>query len=93
MAKKIKIKVQTVKCECSKCGQVSFVEANTQHFSCRGFKIVKPLPAMFLDLHGKVKGTWKPYTEGPTAQTAKGLIAGFGFLLALPIPTEEEIPS
>ena len=100
MAKKIKVKVQTQKCECSKCGQVSFVEPNTQHAFCRGFKIVKPLPALFLDLHGKNKGTWKLYTEGPTALATKSLIAGFGFLLALPVPSTdliledgEEIPS
>lgn len=64
-----KIVKSVVKCQCSKCGQVSHVSPQTEHAFCRGFKIHKPLPAMFANLCGKVKGTWEVYAA-PSVQIA-----------------------
>jgi len=72
MPKVKKIK-SVVKCECSKCGQVAFVEPNQTHAFCRGFKLSKPLPTMFASLHGKNKGTWIPY-QAPVAQPMQDAI-------------------
>jgi hypothetical protein len=61
---KAKVRKVVVKCECSSCGQVASVEPNKEHAFCRGFKIVKPLPAMFSDLKNpKRMGKWVPYVE------------------------------
>lgn len=70
MAKKSKVKTVVVKCECSRCGQVASVEANKAHVFCRGFKIVKPLPALFSELSNpNKKGTWVPI-PAPKEETA-----------------------
>lgn len=58
-----------LRCQCSKCGQVSHVVPQTEHAFCRGFKIHKPMPAMFANLCSKVKGTWEIYAE-PELQIA-----------------------
>jgi len=63
MAKKNKVKTVVVKCECSTCGQVSFVEANKPHAFCKGIHlgILERMPAQFRDLtNPKRKGSWIP---------------------------------
>lgn len=70
--------VKVIKCECSRCGQVSHVEPHTSHVFCRGFRIHKPLPALFASLQGKHKGSWIPVEE-----TANTYLTGMGMLLKL----------
>lgn len=61
MAKKKKTKTPVVSCKCSSCEQVATASPNKAHAFCRGFKILKPLPAMFSDLKNPNKqGTWIP---------------------------------
>lgn len=56
---KAKKTVSVLKCQCSVCGQVAFVEENTLHFHCRGIRLVRPLPAMFSQLaKPDNKGVW-----------------------------------
>jgi hypothetical protein len=49
------------KCQCSACGQIASVVIGTQHFHCRGIRLLKPLPAMFSGLINPRKGTWELY--------------------------------
>jgi hypothetical protein len=56
--------VKVEKCACSKCGQVSNAAPNTPHAVCRGFRLLKPLPAMFAGLRNPVKGIWTPVVMG-----------------------------
>ena len=61
MARKKRAAVQVEMCECSTCKQVARVEPGKEHAYCRGFGIVKPLPAMFADLKNpKRMGKWVP---------------------------------
>ena len=63
---KVRKTTVVVKCQCSVCGQVAFVEEGGQHFHCRGIKLVKPLPSMFSHLcKSDNKGTWLRYVETP----------------------------
>jgi hypothetical protein len=59
---KIKPRKIVVKCQCSVCEQVAFVEPGKAHHFCRGIEqsIVDKLPAQFKDLtNPKRKGVWE----------------------------------
>lgn len=75
---KVKVKTVVVKCQCTTCNQVAYVEEGTVHYHCNGIKLVKPLPAMFRDLKHpdpKRKGVWALYVEPSTLTETNEAIA------------------
>jgi hypothetical protein len=94
---KVKVRKVVVKCECSRCGQVAHVEPYNSHVFCRGFKVVKPLPALFDKLQGKNKGMWTPSVEmdKKRAIVAEGFLGGLAAILSMQplFDIPEEIPS
>ncbi len=76
MAKnKKKVPVQVVKCVCSTCEQVAFVEPGKPHHYCKGIKqsIIAMLPPALKDLTNPTRqGTWQPWVA-PALQSASSV--------------------
>jgi len=59
-------KTKTIKCQCSRCEQISNAVEGTEHFGCKGISpaIVRMLPLAFKGLTNPTrKGSWKAYQE------------------------------
>jgi hypothetical protein len=76
MAKGKKIPTQVVKCQCSRCEQVAYVEPNKPHVYCGGIRlsIRAMLPPSMKDLVNPTKkGTWRTYVE-PEVQASEPVV-------------------
>lgn len=72
MAKGKKVPVRVVKCQCSTCEQIAFVEPGKPHVFCKGIRmsIIAMLPASFKDLTNPTrKGYWREWVA-PVLQSA-----------------------
>jgi hypothetical protein len=72
MAKRAKVKTVVVKCQCSTCEQVAFVEAGKPHVYCKGLpqRIIDKMPATMRGItNPNRKGTWVEFVS-PKEQAA-----------------------